>query len=110
EVTAIMHDVMDNVPSWLPEILPGFDTSWMDIPIIGELEVGINAKDALAAKNEPSELTGSDLLTFNVPSFGDLDARQDKVKEIFGSKELLEWNADREAIGFWLSEQRYVFK
>lgn len=48
--TAVMRKVMDNSPEWLPEMLPGYDPSWIVVPIIGECDVGINAKDAFGAK------------------------------------------------------------
>lgn len=50
--TAIMRQVMDNSPDWLPEMLPDYDASWIVVPIIGECDVGINAKDAFGA-DEP---------------------------------------------------------
>ncbi len=54
EVVAIQRDVMDNPQSWLPELLPGFNCDWMDVPIIGECELGISPKDALGCYEEPS--------------------------------------------------------
>lgn len=67
EVVAIQRDVMDNPRDWLPELLPGFNCDWMDVPIIGECELGISPKDALGCYEEPSrghpldpgEMTGS---------------------------------------------------
>jgi DNA polymerase I-like protein with 3'-5' exonuclease and polymerase domains/uracil-DNA glycosylase len=53
-VARIYYDTMDRVTDWLPELLPGYDPSWIDIPIIGEGELGVNPKDALGVVEEPS--------------------------------------------------------
>jgi DNA polymerase I-like protein with 3'-5' exonuclease and polymerase domains len=53
-VVRVLNDVMDNVTSWLGEMLPDYDSSWMDAPIIGECELGLNAKDTFVAREEPS--------------------------------------------------------
>ncbi len=54
EVVAIQRDVMDRPQDWLPELLPGFNCDWMDIPIIGECELGLSPKDAMGCYEEPS--------------------------------------------------------
>lgn len=54
EVTRIVGDVMDHTNEWLPELLPGFDTSWMVVPIIGETELGFNTKETYIVSEEPS--------------------------------------------------------
>lgn len=42
EVHAIIHGVMNNIPSVLEANLPGYDTSWMTVPFAGDSEVGLN--------------------------------------------------------------------
>ncbi len=60
--TAVMRQVMDNSPDWLPDMLPGYDPSWITVPIIGECDVGINAKDAFGAKEPDWGVPDSRLL------------------------------------------------
>lgn len=64
--TAIMKRVMDNSPEWLPELLPDYDPSWITVPIIGECDVGVNAKDAFSAK-EPDFGVEDSRLFLKVP-------------------------------------------
>jgi len=54
DVVAIQRDVMDNPRDWLPELLPGFECDWMDVPIIGECELGLSPKDAVGCFEEPT--------------------------------------------------------
>lgn len=49
----ICKDTMDNMDRVLPRMLPDYDASWIDIPIIGESEIGINAKDTFTLFREP---------------------------------------------------------
>lgn len=49
----LKRDVMDRMDYWLPTVLPDYDASWIDIPIIGESEIGINAKDTFTVYKEP---------------------------------------------------------
>jgi hypothetical protein len=70
-VAAIMRDVMDNAKDWLPDLLPGYNTDWMVVPIIGENELGINAKDALVVSTEPTAL-GDKPSSFMEFELGDL--------------------------------------
>lgn len=52
--SAIMRDVMNNPQEWLPALLPGFECPWLDIPIIGEAEVGLSPMDSFPIVNEPT--------------------------------------------------------
>jgi len=54
EVVSIMADVMNKPAIWLPEIFPGYKCDWIDIPIIGDCDVGLNPKDAFGCFTEPS--------------------------------------------------------
>lgn len=63
----ILRDTMDFIPDWLHEILPGYDASWIDIPIIGECEIGLNAKDTFVVGVEPCSRTGEERMLLNVP-------------------------------------------
>ena len=65
-VIKIMKDVMDFAPEWLPNCLPGFDPSWMIVPIIGESEFGLNAKDTFTSCEEPSSYHPDDKLVVEV--------------------------------------------
>lgn len=58
EAVKIKAWYMDNLPEWLPEFLPGYKADWIDCPIIGSLEVGLNPKDVLGIIEEP-KLFGS---------------------------------------------------
>lgn len=110
EVAAIMKDAMDNLPSWIGQILPGYNADWIDIPIIGEQETGINAKDALPAVVEPSFAHGVTDMQFGVPSFKEGDARVDLIDRIFGKDQKTVGWGDRAAIREWLDSCRLVFK
>jgi DNA polymerase I-like protein with 3'-5' exonuclease and polymerase domains len=58
ETMAIKAWYMDNAKEWLPEYLPKYDASWIQIPIIGEADVGLNPRDCFSVTSEP-ELFGS---------------------------------------------------
>lgn len=53
EASRILAYTMDNFKDWIGEMLDGYDASWIDCPIIGECEVGLNPKDALPTIEEP---------------------------------------------------------
>jgi hypothetical protein len=42
QVHAIVNGVMNNIPEVIRALLPGFDTSWMLVPLAGDSEVGLN--------------------------------------------------------------------
>lgn len=42
EVHAIVHGVMNNIPTVIQAALPGYDDSWMIVPFAGDSEVGLN--------------------------------------------------------------------
>lgn len=65
-VSGIMREVMDNTGDWLAEELPGYDPSWITVPIIGECDVGINPKDAYKTLEEPFGRAGN--LVLKVPA------------------------------------------
>lgn len=97
DVARIMHDVMDRSQEWLPELLPGFDTSWMVVPIIGEVEMGVNAKDTVTSCEEPTDLDTSKKLIFDIPK---------DWQEILGEK--LEWNEGRKELRNFLDMKHAV--
>lgn len=110
EAAAIMQHVMDNSASWLPELLPGYDASWIDLPIIGEQEIGISIKDALAVPKEPSFLQPSDSdLIFALPSLKPEDGRFPLRQKLFGDKTEGSWDECRGEVREWLKAQRLVF-
>lgn len=53
EANRILAYTMDNFKDWIGDMLDGYDASWIDIPIIGECEIGLNPKDALGTLEEP---------------------------------------------------------
>lgn len=67
ETLAIKAWYMDNAKEWMPEYLPGFDSSWITIPIIGEADVGLNARDCFPAV-EWHDLSGKGNLLLEVPT------------------------------------------
>lgn len=111
EASMIMHDVMDNVPKWIGTMLPDYDPSWIDIPIIGEQETGINAKDALAAIKEPTEIgeSFSDMI-LKVPKYDEDDARCDQVTRVFGHAKEITFLDNKALIRDYLASQRLVFR
>jgi DNA polymerase I-like protein with 3'-5' exonuclease and polymerase domains len=82
----IMGDSMDRIAEWLPKRLPGFDTSWMDIPVIGEAEIGLSPKDCFAIVEEPSAFDPSKRLKIKVGV--------DIAKDALGSA----WNEGQETV------------
>jgi DNA polymerase I-like protein with 3'-5' exonuclease and polymerase domains len=108
-VAKIMHDTMDYTADWLPNMLPGFDASWIDIPIIGDGEIGINFKDALTSIREPSDRKGTNELILKTPSFDADDARTDLVHGIFGDAKEVNWADSKAEVSRWLTSQRFVF-
>lgn len=62
-----LKDAMDYIPNWIGDMLPGYDASWIDIPIIGECEIGLNAKDTFVVSTEPSDVTGETKMVLTVP-------------------------------------------
>ena len=84
---AIMRWVMDNPQQWLHEFLPGYDSSWINIPIIGEGEIGISPKDAFGMIHEP-DLFGNMDLILKVKESDDLvhewkfDEHHEDIREI----------------------------
>ena len=112
QVSAIMHDVMDNAAQWLPEVLPGFDATWIDIPVIGDGELGTNMKDALAAAEEPTMYPRAGIpnrLMLKVPKLDKDDARRDMVASLFGTEATINWSDARSEVREWLAAQRFVF-
>jgi hypothetical protein len=108
EVARIMQEVMDHVPDWIESVLPGINTDWMKVvPIIGEQEIGINAKDALKVKVEPSA-DFSDVV-FDIPKIKPTDGRLSLFKDCFDGVEKLTWNDHRPAVRKWLDGQRLIF-
>ena len=103
EVNRIMKAVMDYTQDWLPEMLPGYDASWIDIPIIGEGEVGCNAKDALAVKSEPDE--NSDQLILSVPDEDDGGV----VKKLFGDAKTVSFADSVQEVREYLNMKRFAF-
>lgn len=79
-VSRIMADVMDNIASWLPEYLPDFDTTWMDVPVIGEAEVGLSPKDCYPIIVEPSSFDPSKVMSVKVPKAVASDALGKEVE------------------------------
>lgn len=63
----ILKDTMDNIPMWINELLPDYDASWIDLPVIGEAEIGLNAKDTFVVAVEPSEVSGESRMLLNIP-------------------------------------------
>lgn len=63
----VLKDTMDYTQDWLHELLPDYDASWIDIPIIGECEIGLNAKDTFVVHTEPSLKTGETRMLLKVP-------------------------------------------
>ena len=100
EVNALMADIMDNSQMWLPELLPGFDASWMDIPIIGECEIGLDAKDVLSIISECSLSDSSKVLKLKTPT-----DKEDKFL-IPGVGPTLVWGEHKEAIRDYLTPLR----
>jgi len=41
-VAILAKDIMENLPALSDEVLPGLDWNWIDIPIIAEVEAGLN--------------------------------------------------------------------
>ena len=41
-VAVIMRDVMENLPRYSEEVLPGLDWSWLVVPLVVEFEVGVS--------------------------------------------------------------------
>ncbi len=72
ESMAIKAWFMDNAKEWLPEYLPGYDSSWIDIPIIGECDVGLNPRDCFSLYKEPV-LGDSDMKA--IVKFGEADGK-----------------------------------
>jgi DNA polymerase I-like protein with 3'-5' exonuclease and polymerase domains/uracil-DNA glycosylase len=112
EVSAIMHDVMDNLPDWIDQVLPGYDPSWIDIPIVGEGEIGINAIDAFGCAEEPTLLNYTDdtQLLLNVPKYPEDDARSEQIKRMFGDAKTINWKDGKAEIVDFLTSQRFVFQ
>jgi len=71
ESMAIKAWFMDNAKEWLPEYLPGYDSSWIDIPIIGECDVGLNPRDCFSLHKEPA--LGGDMDA--IVKFGEADGK-----------------------------------
>lgn len=42
QVHAIVNGVMNNIPAVVESMLPGYDSSWMIVPLAGDSEVGLN--------------------------------------------------------------------
>lgn len=63
----IMAEVMDNSPDWLPELLPGYDPSWIEVPLVGECDVGLNPKDCFGVSQWPTFEFPDRRLTLRVP-------------------------------------------
>jgi uracil-DNA glycosylase family 4 len=40
EVSKLVKDIMENLPKYSDEIMPGIDWSWLKVPIVADLEVG----------------------------------------------------------------------
>lgn len=113
ESVSILRDTMNNPKEWLPELLPGFKCDWINIPIIGDCDVGLSPKDALACAEEPSRghsldpgpMTGELLLSAeaaHVADFG-FDARPVPGKP---DKVVLEWHANHAAVREYLRYKR----
>lgn len=65
EASRILTYTMDNLSSWIHEMLPGYDAGWIgDFPIVGDCEIGLNPKDALPTVEEP-KWDGSGSLVLN---------------------------------------------
>jgi DNA polymerase I-like protein with 3'-5' exonuclease and polymerase domains len=63
----VLRDTMDFIPEWIGDLLPDYDASWMDLPVIGECEIGLNAKDTFVVGIEPCTRTGEKRMLLNVP-------------------------------------------
>lgn len=68
QVGQLAKHVMENLPTLSEEVLPGLDWSWLNVPIIADLEVGftwgtgVELKEAKIRKDdEPRELDINDL-------------------------------------------------
>ena len=107
EVNRIMKAVMDNTQDWLPEMLPGYDASWIDIPIIGEGEVGISAKDAFAVKAEPDE--NSDELLLSTPEVDQDTDESSVVTKLFGDQKVISFADYRAEVREYLRMERFAF-
>jgi hypothetical protein len=82
---------MDNAKTWLPEYHPGYDTSWIDIPIIGEADVGLNPRDCFSIVKEPA-LDGSDnrlTVKFDTDVYKDFTKDYDEIYESLSLKRLV---------------------
>jgi uracil-DNA glycosylase family 4 len=103
EVNAIMAAIMDNCTEWLPQLLPGYDCSWIDIPIIGEFEMGVDSKDCVTAIEEVSLINDDKVLKFKIP-------RDEKTDVPFvipkNGGDHLVWDDDHEAIRTYLTNLR----
>lgn len=102
EVNAIMAGIMDNAKDWLPQMLPGYDASWIDIPVIGECEIGLDAKDALTAVEEADLSDPSKMLKFKVP----VDEKtKEKLIDVEG--DYLIWKEHKHLIRAYLDKLRH---
>lgn len=76
ETVAIKAWYMDNAKTWLPEYLPGYDTSWIDIPIVSEADVGLNPRDCFPIIKDPSFDQSLGLMSRELTiKFGEVDGK-----------------------------------